>query len=544
MQRQGSDNSIGHAQLAAIIAFLMAQCCGRPAVGEATRGWEQLNLKETTIAGTKVRYERALEPNLPVFERELAKFVTDRGKLATFLARRQEIIADINRILGVTDANVEEQSRDLAKFVGLFSQTTLTFYVVREGTIKDLLRAGGRLPDFTYDRQSDTVTYSPQIRVPKGEKPPERYDWCIPIAPDKEFGEYVAGIFNMLGQFMGSALTGVAIHEVTEYTLLKRARPTGPYWRWFSDGFATAIACDLVEKYMGQDAAKEFVAAYDPNDKRDLENQIDLRYWMLGNFCVYISEIPVKAEAKIHYARYTYSLVEARRLIAAHGIGCVREILDRIAAADRRSGGDLLQVIKDVTGEDMEPRLARYQTFETRQQGLTKYGEAFNAASGRNDYEQMFVNLMRVMELREDGPSLKHLQSFLDAAMLLHKMGHETAGDAAMQNVLDLYSRDSVGQGRQAAAEAFVYYALNCDHLQKARQMADVVLKAVPEHVPSLVIKMLISRDEANMTEARRYATEVCRLADKQSKAYRVASEVLALDPNQPPAYKGSAEEK
>ena len=74
--------------------------------------------------------------------------------------------------------------------------------------------------------------------------------------------------------------------------------------------------------------------------------------------------------------------------------------------------------------------------------------------------------------------------------------------------------------------------------------MAGEVLQATPEHVPALVVKMLISRDEANMAEARRYATEVCRLAEKQSKAYRVASEVLALDPNQPPAYKGPVEEK
>lgn len=512
---------------------------GSPGASGMQAGWERLNLGETTLAGTKVYYEKTLEPNLPVFEKELAKFAAGRDRLAGFLARRQEVVADINRILGATDPNTEEQAKILVRFATMFSQIKMTFYLAKMATIKDFLRSGGQLPNFSYDRAGDTALYNPRISVPEGAEPPEKYDFCIPIDPNKEFGEYVAGVFDMLKEFVGPSITCVAIHEVTEFTLLKRARPTDPYWRWFSDGFANAITLDLIEKYMGKDAAKEFDAAYDPNDCRDLENRVNLRYWMLGNYFVYSSETPVTPESKIHYARYTYATVEARRLIAAHGIACVREILDRIAAKDKRDGSDLLQVVKDVTGEDVEQRLARYQTFETRQQGLTKYSEAYKAASRENNYEQMFVNLVRVMELQELGPSFDHLNNFLNAALLLHKMGHEEAADAAMQSAVDLYSKDSVVNGRQAVAEAFVFYALNCDHPQKARKMADEVLKANPEHVPSLVVKMLLSRDESNTTEARKYAADVCRLAEKESRGYRVASEILAIDPNQPPTYKG-----
>jgi len=515
-----------------------------PGATGAQAGWERLNLSETTLAGTKVYYEKTLEPNLPAFERELTKFAAGRDKLGDFLARRHEVVADINRILGATDPNAQEQAKILVRFATMFSQIKMTFYLAKMATTKDFLRSGGQLPNFSYDRASDTALYNPRIYVPEGATPPEKYDFCIPIAPDKEFGEYVASVFDVLKEFTGPSITGIAIHEVTEFTLLTRARPTDPYWRWFSDGFANAITFHLVEKYMGKDAAERFAHGFDPNDKQGLTNQVNLRYWMRADFCACGTDVPVKAESEIESARYAYSTVEARRLIDAHGIGCVREILDRVAAKDKREGSDLLQAVKDVTGEDMEQRLARYQTFETRQQGLTKYSEAFKAASRESNYEQMFVNLLRAMELQEHGPSSDHLQSLLNAALLLHKMGHDETGDAVMQRAVELYSKDSVVNGRQAVAEAFVFYALNCDHPQKARKTADEVLQAAPEHVPSLVVKMLLSRDDANMAEARRYAKEVCRLAERQSRAYRVASEILAVDPNQPPASQGPGEPK
>jgi len=542
---------IGLVRIGVVLGFIVGSAAAvfagdvaAPATAGGQAGWERLNLSETTLAGTKVYYEKILEPNLPAFERELTKFLAGRAKLAEFVAKRQEIVADINRILGATDPNAEAQGKMLVRFATMFSQVKMTFYVARAGTIKDFLRSGGQLPNFSYDRASDTALYNPRIYVPEGAAPPEKYDFCIPILPDKEFGQYVAGVFDMLKEFVGPSIMGVAIHEVTEITLLRRARPTDPYWRWFSDGFANVITFQLVEKYTGKEAAELFIHGFDPNEKQGLANQVNLRYWMLANYCVYTTDTPVKAESQIDYARYAYATVEAKRLVDAHGIGCIREILDRIAPKDKRDGSDLLQVVKDVAGEDMEPRLARYQSFETREQGLKKYSEAFKAASAQDNSEQMFVNLLRAMELQKPGPSFENLKNFLNAALLLHKMGHDEAGDTVMQNMVELYSKDSVVNGRHAAAEAFVFYALNCDQPQKARKMADEVLQRAPEHVPSLVVKMLLSRDEANMAEARKYAAEVCRLAEKDSRAYRVAAEVLAADPNQTPTPQGPVEPK
>ena len=152
-----------------------------------------------------------------------------------------------------------------------------------------------------------------------------------------------------------------------------RAKPTDPYWRWFSDGFANAITAVLLEKHLGKASADEFIKDDDLGQYRDLEQEVNLRYWMMGTYFPYVTEAPVETEGKFLHARYAYSFFEAKRLIDANGIDCVRKILDRIAAKQSRTTADLLAVIKDVTGQDLGPRLALYQTFDTAEQGIPKY---------------------------------------------------------------------------------------------------------------------------------------------------------------------------
>ena len=67
----------------------------------------------------------------------------------------------------------------------------------------------------------------------------------------------------------------------------------------------------------------------------------------------------------------------------------------------------------------MAPRLAHYQTFATKDEGIPKYGLAYQAAQEKQDWAQMYVNVLRIMELRGDVFSLNYLQSFANAALFL-----------------------------------------------------------------------------------------------------------------------------
>ncbi len=256
---------VGRWSACAVVQIVLSLAASVPATAQdESGGWKQLNLRETILAGTKVHYEQSLEPNLPSLERSLTKLAEGRENLAKVLSRREEILAEINRILGVTEPDIKDQNETLMTVGRSALQTKPTFYLVTKSTTKDFLRRGGQLPDFDYDRQTDTVGYSPKLQVPRGTKPPETWEICIPMPEENLEGIIVEG----LGRFFGCGMADIAIHEVTELTLLRKVRPTDPYWRWFSDGFANAITHRLVGQYVGPDAAKEFASAYDPNRMR------------------------------------------------------------------------------------------------------------------------------------------------------------------------------------------------------------------------------------------------------------------------------------
>ena len=300
--------------------------------------WESLHLSTTVIGGATVHYESALEPNLPVFERELKALLGQRAGVVDVLEKKEQVVAEINRILGAEDTDADEQAGILVRLSGAFAGTKLTFYLVRQETIKDFLRAGGRLPHFSYDPQSDKVSYEPQFHWDVEQEPPEHFEFCLPVASDQDFGTGVSGMLGVLMNATGEGMVSMAIHEVTEMAMLRRARPTDPYWRWFSDGFANAITRHLIEKYISHEAAEEFAAAYDLGAYRDLEEEVNLAYWMMGNFCAYVSRAPVEQEVHILHARYAYAMFEAQRLIDEHGLDCIRAFLDKITARESRTG--------------------------------------------------------------------------------------------------------------------------------------------------------------------------------------------------------------
>jgi hypothetical protein len=185
---------------------------------------------------------------------------------------------------------------------------------------------------------------------------------------------------------------------------------------------------------------------------------------MAGQYCVFLLGSPIDYEQRLIEARYAYAMHEAQRLIDKHGIDCVRRILDELASAESRTGDDISDAIEKVTGEDMDVRLNRYQSFGTREEGIPKYTAPFNAASENNDYEKMLINLLRVMELHEFQYSPNNLESWGNAAWLLFKMGYEKTGDEVMQNCISLFEHSPVprlriqmrqsGEGRRGCAGA------------------------------------------------------------------------------------------
>ncbi len=521
--------------------MLLLCCCPAFVQGQTDpNSWQKLNLGSTTIAGVKVYYEKSFEPNLSFFENTYKEFLSQKSQNDDVSnAKKKQILADINTILGVTEPNTAMQEKAWNFFNNVFSGIT-TFYLVKQSTTKDFLRKGGTLPNFTYDKTTDTASYNPQFTGSTKDGSIKNFEFAFPIASSETFEKDVTTIFQFLQIVSGQDIRiGTAIHEITEMTLIMRVKPTDPYWRWFSDGFAEAITYELLKKYIGIDSAEEYLKGRDPNEFKELKNEINLRYWPSAHFC--LGEISSESEKKIEYARYAYATFEARRLVDKYGLDCIRRIMDEISAKTSRTGSDLLETIKNITGENMNARLAAYQSFEQRQQGIETYAKAFNETQAQKKLEQMVYNLFRIHELRRlvsdangnADDSAQLMSDYRISAMLLLKLGLEKDADSVMENCIAFFSNPGFINGKAAASEAFVLYALESEKPLKARKAAEEILKTTPAHIPSLTVKIFADVEDKKISQARETAQKIVSIsADPNSLTYKIASSFLAIDPN------------
>jgi len=511
------------------IALILVSTCRLFAADQ--KPWEQLNLSSTSMSAATIYYEQSLEEKLPLFETKYKEFLAEIEKVKNIKIKKKQILTDINKILGITEPDIEKQDKALTELLGAFSIDNLTFYIILQDTTKDFLSEGGRLPNFTYDKADNTVTYNPEFVTTSEDGPDKHFELAFLVASEETFEENISQIFQVLYKAMGSGNLFIAIHEVVESSLLNRAKPTDSYWRWFSDGFANAITFEILKKYAGIEIADDFAKAYYINAYKGLEKEINLRYWMGLNFCI---KTPLEYENNLSLARYAYATQEAQRLIEKNGIECVRKIIDKIITKKTRTAQDILQAVNEVTGEDMQQRFDHYQTFETRQDGMTKYGSLFSAALEKKDYEQMLVNLLRTLELQESQLSPTGLRCYKEIALLLFKLGHEQAGDEAMHNCVELFKNTGMPMAHEAAMEAFIMYAFNCNNAKKAREIAEELLKSKPNHLLALTVQMVVHAEAGRLSEAKQIAKKVINLdKNEKSPSYRTATQILATNEDQ-----------
>ncbi|MBN1805131.1 MAG: hypothetical protein JW837_07770 [Sedimentisphaerales bacterium] len=493
--------------------------------------WKELNLSSTRIEGATVYYEKFLEQKLPFFKDRYKQFLAERENFEKIGSKKKDIINDINKILGITDPDIEKQNKNLTGLLETFSFENTTFYIVSQDTTKSFLASGGKLPNFTYNKSDNTVTYNPEFIAADDNEPVKHFEFAFLVASGETFEKNISLIFRMLQKAMGGDRLGFAVRETVESGLLNRVRPTDPYWRWFSDGFSNVITIEILKKHAGSEVANEFAKAYYISPYKVLEKEINLRYWMGLNFCI---KTPLEYENELQMARSAYATQEVQRLIELHGIDSVSKIVDKILTKKDRTSEHIFKAVNEVTGENMQQRFDHYQTFESRQDGLAKHGKLFSLALENKDYNEMLVNLLRTLELQESPLSPTGLQCYKQIAILLFKMGHEQAGDQAMQNCVELFKSTGTPAAHQAAMEAFMIYAFSCKNAKKALEVADELLKNQPDHILALTVRMVAYAEAKRLSEAKQIAQKVIELdKNEQSPSYRTAIQVLSRNEQQ-----------
>ena len=495
---------------------------------------QKLGLASKELAEGRVYYDKSFEARIDYFEKAYQQFSEDKPKTKELLAGKDEIFTDINSILGITKPDAKMQTEIFTKFLGAFSGVKPVFYLVRQDKVKDFLRSGGELPTFKYDSNTDMVEYRIELFEESGKEPEGDFDITLPIDSEKlferEVEEKLGAWLNLLG---GPDKISVAIHEVTEMSLLKKVVPGDPYWRWFSDGFADAITYELLKKHVSNEAAEEHAANASIEKYKDLEKQINLRYWMSGSCCVFITQTPIDYENRFTLARYAFAMYEAQRLIDKSGIECVSKIVDEVCSRKSKTSVSLVGAIKKVTGEDMEKRFDRYQSFTTQQEGKSKYEQAYVTAAKSEDFEKALFNLMRIMEFEESPFTPDNLQRWMYCAWFLYELGHEKAGDEVMYKCMGLFKDSGIPNAYESSMERFVQYSLRCNNPQKSLKVAEELLKDRPDNITALTAFMLTEATSGKISEARQRAKRIQGLVKKGTEPYEIAGRVLAIDPNE-----------
>jgi len=402
-------------------------------------------------------------------------------------------------------------------------------YLATRQTIKDHLRKGGKLPGFAYDKATDKVIYHFFHKATSGGAEGAK-DVRIPLpVPAKDTEKDLRTMLGMLGRIQSVSYEGLALHELAEGAILGlRLRPAEPHFRWFSDGVANAIAIRLLEKHVGAAAAMQFAEAYDTVQCDVPPSQTNLLRWMGKAFAI---EAPTAAEGRLHHARCCYATYEARRLIDAHGIDCIRKILDAACKQRPVNSQVLLAAVKSVTGEDIEKRFARYQDFKTPADGIRKHTAAFNAAMEKKDLESALWHALRAMELKKDIDLIGYTQ----CCLLLHRLGHEAAADGAIVKRIVLFERLGASGPTLAMKELFVQYALQCRNPRKAYAAAEHVLKDRPEFTPALAVRMHRLAATGEIDEAKKIARKILSLdTNEKSPQVRYAKRLLETAATQP----------
>jgi len=495
---------------------------------------EKLGLASTKIAGVNIYYEKCFKSNLHHLEKLLTDLHAGKQTDNDLLAKKDIIVNDIKRILAITDPNNEPLSKLLTEMTQAFDDIKLpSFVLVTQTTTKDYLRAGGKLPDFEYDKETDTVSYRSLLW--SDPKSFGNLQLTLPLPSPESLEKEGLQMIEALTKevFNSKSRMVLAIHEVAEILIYQKIEPKGPYWRWFTNGFANAITYEILKKHASRADADYFAKLYDTAEYKDIEREINLQYWMKAQYCPLQMGRPIDYEQRISLARYAFATYEARRLIDANGIECVTAIANKLCEKPSRTTDDLLAAIKHATGRDMAERFARYQTFETAEQGQSKYAPVYNEAFDAKDPRKMLTNLLRTMELQGTSNPDNLLRNWSTIASLLFQMGFEQEADLAMKQLIELFDNPLLPNGRYAALERFMAYALACRKPQKASDVAEEFLKFDPKNPVALTVRMLMLRDIKEMQKIARTIQSLVK--NTNSMPHQYAAMILSIDPNNPP---------
>ena len=491
---------------------------------------EKLGLEKTTIDGATVYYEACFVEKLGVFKKEYLSYkeLFSDDDIEQFKSRKEEVYKEIETIAGkheklrdIFESTVEGMLKVSGVTQKLYIQEP-TFFLIKKETIKNYLRQGGKVPNFTYDKESDTAEYMFMF-----DKETKVAELSIPLTSVEDFDSEIHSVFNMLTDLQTTILLDVIIHEICEMCLAMRLESKAPYLRWFRDGVAEEMTYAILHKHFGADKAESFLINRSVSKISTPENQVNLQYWLLLRYTIGNS-VPIERESDLTIARYRYSFGEIKRLVDLHGIECITKIIDKFTDFETKDSDALYRAIRDVTGEDLQGRFKKYQTFGSKVDGLKFYVNKFRKSQEDNNPEAMLFNALRSFELHISPIHPSSWTTRKTISILLYRMGHKGLADEGMNDFVDYVSEFKIEQAAVDARRNFMAYAIATNRPELGYDYAREVLEINSKETISLAIVMLKYAKEKNFEEAKKTAQQICDIVPDESSSFnRMAKQIL-----------------
>jgi hypothetical protein len=412
-----------------------------------------------------------------------------------------EMVREVDRILGTRPGAVSPASQELilTNFLNLSPLNLVSsrpIYILTHESIKAALRDGIRIPYFSYDPTKDLALFSMgfggsfsgaglaassifPIGTPASDSP------CLAF-PVPDAASASTTLTNFFSGFLAD-LRGAALHEVVEHDIVMQIRFADPFYRWFSDGFATAVAESVLDRMVSPAAAKTLADYVDPRKCATASNSVSLRWWMPNDRLI---DPPIQLEADLQRARYAYSAELARTVIRQSGIDSVKPIMQLLARKTNVTSSDIESAIQTVTKVNVKSLLDRRQSFASVEEGINLYSNRLDQASAAGEGDQVLFNCFRLVELQI---ALEHSFNpalYVYTARLLNGWGHSRAAIDLFRNQIAMADTDGRSTYKSVLQQEFIKFAWQTDSIPAVFFLADDILRTNPNDAGALSVRM------------------------------------------------------
>ena len=287
---------------------------------------------------------------------------------------REEILEEISHCLGVSQPAgtmqrfLRQMIQLMGKAVGAMPDPTRVRLWEKNDLIAHL-DAGGQLPGYKYDRESNEVTFGASLvsggskRVPQ----PGMAPIVLTQAAEPQLLAEAQGRINRLLNGIESVMPRLAATTLCSTARVGIRQELGvhvPGDMWLVEGASNYIAGELLKRHFTDAMAADFLSALATRPYLDVKGRVDLASWS-G-----VERNRPCAGQRLRSARLAFATAEVTRLIQRHGRDAIAKIFVELKkAAGERKGRDrpgsalrspVPEAIRKVTGEDISRRLAAY----------------------------------------------------------------------------------------------------------------------------------------------------------------------------------------